>query len=69
MIYAHFQDLADGYVGPFATEAEIQVHVEFCKQRGDGAKFMGIVNAVPEGEMLMTAEEDREWVDLCYGPL
>jgi hypothetical protein len=61
-MFAHFQDLADGYVGPFDTEDALLAHVEFCIARGDSADFLGIVPAVPAGELAMTPEEDRAWI-------
>lgn len=61
-LYAHFQDFVDGYVGPFETLAEVHAHVEFCRQRGDGAVFLGTVEEVPAGEFTITAEADRLFV-------
>lgn len=61
-MFAHFQDLADGYVGPFASEADLHAHVAFCAARGDGGEFLGVVAAVPAGGLVMTPDEDRAWV-------
>lgn len=61
-LYAHFQDFVDGYVGPFDTLEALHQHVEFCRQRGDGAAYLGMVEEVPPGEFVITPEADRTWV-------
>ncbi len=61
-MFAHFQDLADGYVGPFDTMAEVETHVAFCRDRGDGGEFFGVVAAPPADALVMTPAEDRAWV-------
>lgn len=65
--YLHFQDFADGVVGPFSSQAEIDLHLAFLKKRGDGAVLLGTFD---EGDakleqlrkddvLFMTPEEDR----------
>lgn len=63
--FAHFQDLVDGYVGPFASPDECNAHAAFCEARGDGATYIGVVTEVPPGEMILTPEEDRSWDFTC----
>jgi len=62
-VYIHFQDLVSAYVGPFATFAQINEHLAFCRARGDGATVMEIVETVPAGEFQMTPEQDVSFKD------
>ena len=70
-IYLHFQDFVDGVVGPFSTTEAAQEHLDFCKARGDGATFHGVLTEGDEkwnelkkrGALFISAEEDR---DLTY---
>lgn len=67
-LYAHFEDLAEGFVGPFATVEECEAHADFCAQRGDGATYLGAKSAAylqklrEAGEELFvhTPEEDKK---------
>lgn len=61
-MFAHFQDLVSGYVGPFDSLEALRDHAAFCKARGDGGELVEVVDAPPPGAMVMTPAEDRAWV-------
>lgn len=61
-LYAHFQDLVDAYVGPFSSQAEVDEHVAFCRDRGDGATLIGTVTEPPADAFVMSPAEDRAYV-------
>lgn len=62
-MYAHFQDLVDAYVGPFATNADVLAHVQFCADRGDCAAYLGTVDALPADAFVMSPQEDKEFTE------
>lgn len=61
-VWVRAEDLVVAFVGPFASRAEAEAHVEFCKARGDGAVFE-IRERIEEGptadDWTLTPEEDR----------
>jgi len=68
--YIHFQDFVDAWVGPFGNKAEVDAHIAFCKERGDAADVVAVeeltdkqvVDMLADGEMILTADEDRRQV-------
>ena len=71
-LYAHFQDLADALIGPFANMSLVGEHVHWCKTvRHDGARYFGVINGNSDifrdfksrGALIMTPEEDRNSVE------
>ena len=64
--WVYGEDLVSGLVGPFATAGEANVHIGFCRDRGDADPGMVVTDA--EADRLrpvgieMTPEADRAFV-------
>jgi hypothetical protein len=51
---------SDAYVGPFATQTEIDAHVALCNAAGLPTVCTEVVPKPPQYEVVFTPQEDRD---------
>jgi hypothetical protein len=75
--YCHFEDLVDGFTGPFTSTEDCDAHAKWVAENTPpGTVYHGAVTQEQMREITpvgfepftMTPEEDREFMLVEYGP-